>query len=111
MSRGINTFVAEINYSSVPRYLGAKLTRTNSNQIDGSLYCQLRNAGTDPLTGNDVASARLMKPCTQARRVPTVNSVGINIMCSNTFTEFKVFQTNYDYNIKENLRNESVFND
>lgn len=77
MFRGINAFAAEINYSNVPRYLGTKLTRTNSNQNDGSFHCQLRNAGINSLTGNGVTSARFMKSCTQARRVPTVNLVGI----------------------------------
>ena len=74
MSRGITAFAAEINYSNASKYLGAKLTRTNSNQIDGSLNCQLRNAGTNPLIGNDVASARFMKPCAQARRVLLLSS-------------------------------------
>ena len=70
ISRGITTFAAAINYSNAPKYLGAKLTRTNSNQTDGSLDCQLCNAGIGPLTGNDGASARSIKPRAEARRVP-----------------------------------------
>ena len=94
ISCGINAFFVEINYSNVPRYLGTKLTRTNSNQIDGSLHCQLRYAGTNPLTGNDVASARLMKSCASDRHVPTANPVGIT-KCVQTHSEsFKLFQTN-----------------
>ena len=83
MSRSITTFAAETNYSNVLRYLGTKLTRTNSNQIDGSLHCQLRNAGTNPLTGNDVTCARLIKPCAQARHVHAVNPVRIT-KCAQT---------------------------
>ena len=60
MFRGINAFAAEISYSNVSRYLGTKLTRTNSNQIYGNLHCQLRNAGIKPLIGNGVAGAQLM---------------------------------------------------
>ncbi len=94
MFRGINAFAAEINYSNTPKYLGTKLTRTNSNQIDGSLNCQLRNAGINPLTCNDVTSARLMKSCAQARHVPTANPVGIT-KCAQTHSQsLKLFQTN-----------------
>lgn len=77
ISRGITAFAAEINYSKVPRYLGAKFTLIHSNQTAGSLHCQLHNAGISPLTGNDGASARSIKPRDQARRVPAVKSVGI----------------------------------
>lgn len=94
MFRGINPFAAEIIYSNVPKYLGIKLTRTNSNLIDGSLHCQLRNAGTKPLTGNGVTGARFMKSCAQERHVSTVNPVGIT-KCVQTHSEsFKLFQTN-----------------
>ncbi len=94
MSCGINAFAAEISYSNVPRYLGTKLTRTNSNQIDGSLHCQLHNAGIYPLTGNDVASALFMKSCAQDRHVSTVNPVGITKCVQTHSQSFKLFQTN-----------------
>ena len=60
------------------RNLGAKLTIIYSNLIIGNLNCQLQNAGSNLLTDNDVAYARYIKPRSQARPVPTVNSVGVD---------------------------------
>lgn len=81
---GISASVAELNYTGAPRFLGAKSTIIYSNLTTGSLSFQLRNAGSNPLTDNDVTYARHIKPRVQARHVPAVNSVGVDEMYSST---------------------------